>query len=118
MVGQVMRLARRRSLVVLFTDLTAAAIEEGVLPALGPLLRRHVLVVAAVADPLVDELAGGRGSAQAVYAAAAAERALGERRRLASALRRRGVEVVDAPPEAFASAVTDRYLALKAAGRL
>jgi uncharacterized protein (DUF58 family) len=118
MVGQVLRLARRRSLVVLFTDLTAAAIEEGVIPALGPLLRRHVLVLGAVADPRVGELAAGRESAQAVYAAAAAERSLAERRRLADALRRRGVEVVDAAPESFASAVTDRYLALKAAGRL
>ena len=33
-------------------------------------------------------------------------------------LRRRGVEVVDAPPESFAPAVADAYLALKAAGRL
>ncbi len=33
-------------------------------------------------------------------------------------LRRRGVEVVEAPPETFAPAVSDAYLALKAAGRL
>jgi hypothetical protein len=33
-------------------------------------------------------------------------------------LRRRGAEVVDAPPESFAPAVADAYLALKAAGRL
>jgi uncharacterized protein (DUF58 family) len=117
-VGQVLRLARRRCLVVLFTDLTAAAVEEGLLPALTPLLRRHELLVAAVADPRVAELALGRGSAEAVYGAAAAERSLAERRRLAALLRRRGVEVVDVAPEHFASAVSDRYLALKAAGRL
>jgi uncharacterized protein (DUF58 family) len=118
MVGQVLRVARRRCLVVLFTDLTAATVEEGLLPALAPLLRRHELVVAAVADPRVAELAGGRGSAEAVYAAAAAERSLAERRRLAAVLRRRGVEVVDVAPEHFASAVSDRYLTLKAAGLL
>jgi uncharacterized protein (DUF58 family) len=53
-----------------------------------------------------------------VYAAAAAERARGERRRMTGLLRRRGVEVVEAPPETFAPAVCDAYLALKAAGRL
>ena len=50
--------------------------------------------------------------------AAAAERSRTERRRLTAVLRRRGVEVVDAPPEVFAPAVSDAYLALKAAGRL
>jgi uncharacterized protein (DUF58 family) len=118
MVSQVLRLANRRCLVVLFTDLTAATVEEGLLPTLGPLLRRHELLLAAVADPRVHELSGGRGSPDAVYAAAAAERAIAERRRLGQLLRRRGVEVVDAQPTHFASAVCDRYLALKAAGRL
>jgi uncharacterized protein (DUF58 family) len=118
LVGQILQLARRRCLVVLFTDLTAATIEEGLLPALEPLQRRHEVMVAAVADPLVAELASARGSAEAVYSAAAAERASAERRRLAALLRRRGVEVVDVPPAHFASAVTDRYLALKAAGLL
>ena len=117
-VSQVLKVAHRRCLVVLFTDLTAAAVEEGLLPALGPLLRRHELLVAAVADPRVAELALGRGSAEAVYGAAAAERSLAGRRRLAGILRQRGVEVVDVAPEHFASAVSDRYLALKAAGRL
>ena len=37
---------------------------------------------------------------------------------LGEQLRRLGVEVVDVAPEHFASAVSDRYLALKAAGRL
>ncbi len=117
-VGQVLRLARRRCLVVLFTDLTAATVEEGLLPTLTPLLRRHELLVAAVADPLVADLRTGRGSAEAIYASAAAERAIAERRRLAGVLRHRGVEVVDVAPEHFASAVSDRYLALKAAGLL
>jgi uncharacterized protein (DUF58 family) len=117
-VAQILRLARRRCLVVLFTDLTAATVEEGLLPALEPLLRRHEVIVAAVADPRVTEMAAARGSAEAVYQAAAAERASAERHRLAALLRRRGVEVVDVPPEHFASAVCDRYLALKAAGLL
>jgi uncharacterized protein (DUF58 family) len=118
LIGQLLTLARRRSLIVLFTDLVPAVIEEGLLPSLGPVLRRHTVLLAALSDPRVTELAASRGDVSDVYAAAAAERALAERRRLAGLLRRRGVDVVDAPPAHFASAVSDAYLALKAAGRL
>jgi uncharacterized protein (DUF58 family) len=118
MVSTVLRRARRRALVVLFTDLNSAVVEEGLLPALGSLTARHTVVLASVGDPRVAEMAGGRADARAVYEAAAAERTLAERRRLAALLRRRGVEVVDAPPVTFAPAVADAYLALKAAGRL
>ncbi|MDQ6874590.1 MAG: DUF58 domain-containing protein [Actinomycetota bacterium] len=118
LVSEVLRRERKRCLVVLFTALDGAAVEEGLLPVLPSLTSRHTVVLAAVGDPRVAELAGRRGDAEAVYQAAAAERALGERRRLIATLRRRGVEIVDAPPEIFASAVADTYLALKAAGRL
>ncbi len=118
LVATVLRRQRRRALVVLFTDLNSAVVEEGLLPALPSLAGRHTVVVAAVGDPRVEAMARGRGSAAAVYGAAAAERAKAERVRLTALLRRRGVEVVDAPPADFAPAVADSYLALKAAGRL
>ncbi len=118
LVSEVLRRARRRSLVVLFTTLDAAPLEEGLLPLLGALTSRHTVVLAAVADPRVEQLAQGRGELGAVYDAAAAERSRGERRRVAAFLRRSGVEVVDAAPADFAPAVADSYLALKAAGRL
>jgi uncharacterized protein (DUF58 family) len=117
-VAAVLRRHRRRALVVLFTELNTAVVEEGLLPSLGALTLRHTVIVAAVADPRVAAMMTARGSASSVYEAAAAERATAERRRLVSLLRRRGVEVVDAPPESFAPAVADRYLELKAAGRL
>jgi uncharacterized protein (DUF58 family) len=53
-----------------------------------------------------------------VYDAAAAERARNERRAIASRLRMSGVDVVDAPPTEIAPALADRYLAMKATGRL
>ncbi|MEO7982103.1 MAG: DUF58 domain-containing protein [Sporichthyaceae bacterium] len=118
MVRTVLAGPSRRSLVVLLTALDAAPVEEGLLPALGPLLHRHQLVLASVSDPRVAELAGGRGDAASVYAAAAAERARAERRRVGGLLSRRGVEVVDSGPGTLAPELADRYLALKAAGRL
>ena len=118
MVGTILRRVRRRSLVVLLTGLDAAPVEEGLLPVLPALVRRHQVVVASVGDPRVDELARGRGDVLAVYDAAAAERARADRRRVTEMLRRRDVEVVDAPPDELPPALADRYLALKAAGRL
>jgi len=116
--AEVLRRERKRALVVLFTSLDKEPIEQGLLPVLGGLTSRHTVVLAAVGDPRVAELAGGRGDIAAVYDAAAAEQALAERRRIMGVLRRRGVMLVDAPADMFASAVADRYLALKAAGRL
>jgi uncharacterized protein (DUF58 family) len=110
--------AGRRSLVVLVTGLDESAIAEGLDPVLPALLRRHTVLVAAVADPELAELAAGRGDAEAVYTAAAAETARAARRRVVEHLTRRGVEVVDAGPDDLPPAVADRYLALKAAGRL
>lgn len=118
MVAAVLARATRRCLVVLFTGLDPATVTEGLLPGLPSLLTRHTVVVASVADPRIAELAADRTDAAAVYGAAAAERARAERRTAAAQLTRRGVTVVDEPPDTLAPAVADTYLALKAAGRL
>jgi uncharacterized protein (DUF58 family) len=118
MVAAVQRRTRRRALVVLLTDLNASALDEGLMSVLPQLSAKHQVLLAAVADPRVDHLAHGRADAAQVYDAAAAERALNDRRAIASRLRRGGVDVVDAPPEELAPALADRYLAMKATGRL
>ena len=118
MVAAVLRRTRRRSLVVLLTDLNATALDEGLLPVLPQLSARHHMLIAAVGDPRVDEMAAGRSDAAAVYDAAAAERSRNDRRAIATRLRRGGVEVVEAPPTELAPALADRYLAMKATGRL
>jgi uncharacterized protein (DUF58 family) len=116
--GEVLRRERKRAMVVLFTALEAGALGEGLLPVLNQLTARHKVVVAAVHDPELVELAGRRVDAPGVYAAAAAHRTLAERDRLRAALHRHEVEVIDAPADVFASRVADAYLAMKAAGRL
>ncbi|MEU4260276.1 DUF58 domain-containing protein [Streptomyces argenteolus] len=110
--------APRRSLIVLFTGLDAAPIEEGLLPVLPQLTQRHTVLVAAVADPHVETMTRTRGTVDAVYDAAAGTQTQVQRRRTADQLRRHGVVVVDATPHDLAPAVADAYLALKAAGRL
>ncbi|MGW4637823.1 DUF58 domain-containing protein [Sphaerisporangium sp. NPDC004334] len=118
MVAAVLSRAKRRCLVVLLTDLNPAAMDEGLLPVLPQLASRHLVLVAAVSDPRVAEMASGRGTAELVYDAAAAEHLRGQRARLTALLRRQGCEVVDAVPDDLAPALADAYLSLKAAGRL
>jgi uncharacterized protein (DUF58 family) len=118
LVATVLRRAQRRSLVVLLTGLDAAPMEEGLLPVLPQLTRRHEVVVASVADPRIEEMARARGTLDGVYAVAAAEQTRSERRRTADRLSRLGITVVDAPPTDIAPALADAYVALKAAGRL
>ncbi|GGM34578.1 DUF58 domain-containing protein [Dactylosporangium sucinum] len=118
--GEVLRRERKRALVVLFTALEPGALGEGLMPVLPQLAARHKVIVAAVHDPELTRMArvGPAAKPADVYAAAAAQRALTERDRVAAALRHHGVEVVDAPVDEFASRLTDHYLALKHSGRL
>jgi uncharacterized protein (DUF58 family) len=118
MASAVLSVARQRSLVVLLTDLNPAAVSDGLLPLIPALAARHRLLLGAVADPRVAELAAARGDAAGVYGAAAAERAAAERASVSALLRRQGVTVVDEPPERLPAALADAYLSLKAAGRL
>jgi uncharacterized protein (DUF58 family) len=108
----------RRALLVLLTSLDSAAVEEGLLQVVHRLTARHTVLVASVADPDLERAAAGRGDAYAVYGAAAAARGQLERTAVVAQLRRLGVDVVDASPASLPPELADRYLALKAAGRL
>ncbi|MFF2606489.1 DUF58 domain-containing protein [Arthrobacter koreensis] len=116
--GLVASVSSRRSLVVLITSLDAGAVEEGLLPVLPALLAKHVVVVASVRDPALDELRADRTSASAVFRAAAAERALLDRAAVTAQLKSMGAEVVDEPPHELPPKLADMYIRLKASGRL
>jgi uncharacterized protein (DUF58 family) len=118
MVATIQRRIRQRALVVLMTDLNASALDEGLMGVLPQLSSKHHVLIAAVADPRVDRLAAGRADAAQVYDAAAAERARNDRGLIATRLRHMGVDVVDAEPEELAPALADRYLAMKASGKM
>ncbi len=118
LVSTVLARMSRQSLVVLLTGLDATPVREGLLPSLSMLVRRHRVIVASVGDPRVDAMAASRGDTEGVYDAAAAERAKADRDQVGELLSRRGVEVVDGSPDQLPPMLADRYLALKAAGRL
>lgn len=110
--------ARHRAFVVLLTPLEPAAIEEGLLPVLEALTRKHLVLLASVRDPGLPDLANDVADAPATYRAAAVEQALGRRERTASVLRRLGVHVLDESPDDLPHRLCTGYLALKDRGLL
>ncbi|WP_010535091.1 DUF58 domain-containing protein [Brachybacterium squillarum] len=109
---------RKGSLVVLLTPIEESAMHGVLLPVAARIAQDHQLLVASVADPALGALAAGRGDAEQVYLAAAAEQARADRDGVGRALERAGAHVVDADPEHAPQDLADAYLALKAAGRL
>ena len=110
---------RRRSLLVLCTELVEQAFSETLLPAMPLVGRHHLVIVGAVVDPAVARWAAATpDDAGAAYRKAAAIAALSERRRVAGRLRALGATVVDAPPGELAPRLADAYLRVKATGRL
>ena len=110
---------RRRALLVLLSELAEAPVAESLLPALPLVARDHLVLIAGVRDPLVDEWADGvPTNAGEAYRKAAAVEAVDARRRTIARLRGLGAIVVDAPPGRIAPQLADAYLHLKATGRL
>ena len=107
-----------RALVVIGTTAEAPEAARSLLGVLPELTRRHLVLLASVADPGVVALSQQRRRLSEVYLAAAAERALADQRRMAAAVQRLGGDFVSAAPQDLPPAVADRYLAYKAAGRL
>ncbi|RIX28761.1 DUF58 domain-containing protein [Amnibacterium setariae] len=116
--AQVRALTSQRALVVLITSLEGSGTARALLTMLPQLTSRHLVVIASVTDPAVVAMTEERGNLDETYLAAAAERTLLDTDRIAAAAQRLGAQVVTAPPADLPPALADRYLALKAAGRL
>ncbi|KTS02288.1 DUF58 domain-containing protein [Microbacterium testaceum] len=114
--AQVRQLAVRPALVVLLTAHDDPEAARGFLAALPAVAARSRLLVATATDGLGDE--PERTDAASVYAAAAIERARHDADRVRAAVVRAGGDAISASAEDLPPLVADRYLALKAAGRL
>lgn len=110
---------RRRALLVVLTDLGAAAAIDALTHALPVLTARHLVVIGSVVDPAVEQMADRvPADALAAHNAAGAADVLARRQRNAELLARRGAQVVTGPPVVVAERLVDRYLDLKSRGRL
>lgn len=111
-------LTTRPALIVVLTAQDAAESARGFLGAFPDASRATSILVGSVTDDGIAELAQRRGSREEVYLAAAAERTMRDAENVADAVRRAGGEAIAADPESLPPRIADRYLELKAAGRL
>lgn len=105
---------RRRSLVVMFTDLTVIEAARRMLAYVHMLNRRHLCLVVTIADESLQlqELREPR-TAEELYQVGVASQLMLERAELLERLRRSGAEVVDTPADQIAVRTIERYLELK-----
>jgi uncharacterized protein (DUF58 family) len=110
---------RRRALVVVFTDLADPETSAVLLARAALLVRRHLVVVAAVADSEIADAARARPrDEEEAFARVAAERILAERDAAARRLAAAGIRVESVPARALAAAMVGGYLEVKARGAL
>jgi uncharacterized protein (DUF58 family) len=108
------RLQPRRSLILWVTDLAETAMRPEVIDGAVQLLRRHVLLFVAMAQPEVESIARARPASVAeMFRAAAAQEMAGRRELLMARLHEHGALTMDLNPEALTSSVLNQYLAVK-----
>lgn len=114
--AQVRLLTSRPSLVVLLTAQDATDAARGFLGSLPSLTRRTTVLVGTVTDEASPR--EERPDAASVYREAAVERTARDAATVAAAMARAGAEAIADTPDVLPPRIADRYLALKAAGRL
>ena len=108
------RLQPRRSLILWITDLAETAMRPEVIDGAMNLLRRHVLLFVAMAQPEVDSIAQQRPkNIEEMFRAAAAQEMAGRRELMLARLHEQGALTLDLNPEAVTSTVLNQYLLVK-----
>ncbi|MFN2594836.1 MAG: DUF58 domain-containing protein [Actinomycetota bacterium] len=111
--------ARKRSLVVVFTDLFDEAAADSLLDAVPVIARRHAVIVAGAEDPdLAQIVAAPIQSPYDGFAVEVAKDVLASQRAVIARLSHAGVRVVEAPPDRLGARCVDEYLAVKSRARL
>ncbi len=115
---RIQQFQRRRALVVLLTNLRSED-QSDLAAAVRLLARRHLVVVASLTEASAEALAWHPvGQFDQALAAAAAHRYLGERKAVLEHLSGCGALLVDQPAQRLPIALCNRYLDIKAGGRL
>jgi uncharacterized protein (DUF58 family) len=108
------RLQPRRSLILWVTDLAETAMRPEVIDGALQLLRRHVLLFVAMAQPEIEAIAQARPKdVEQMFLATAAQEMAGRRELLLARLHEQGALTLDLTPEALTSSVLNQYLAIK-----
>jgi uncharacterized protein (DUF58 family) len=108
------RLQPRRALILWVTDLAESAMRPEVIDGAVQLLRRHVLLFVAMAQPEIEVIARARpGNVEQMFRSAAAQEMAGRRELLLARLHEQGALTLDLNPETLTSSVLNQYLTVK-----
>ena len=108
------RLQPRRALILWITDLAETAMRPEVVEAASQLLRRHLLLFVAMAQPEVETIAEMQPhNLGQMYLAAAAQGMAARRDALLAQLEEQGALTFDLNPQALTSRLLNQYLAVK-----
>jgi uncharacterized protein (DUF58 family) len=96
------------------TDLADTAMRPEVIDGAAQLLRRHVLLFVAMAQPEVEQIADARPrNVEQMFRAAAAQEMAAHREVLLARLHEQGALTLDLNPEYLTSSVLNHYLMVK-----
>ncbi|WP_026370164.1 DUF58 domain-containing protein [Kallotenue papyrolyticum] len=110
---------RRRSLIVVFSDLVTLEAAQPLIAHLARLARHHLPLLVLMSDPHVTRSARQTPQhTQQLYERAVAEQLLAERRLILDTLQRAGVLTLDVPADQLSVALINKYLELKTRGAL
>jgi uncharacterized protein (DUF58 family) len=108
------RLQPRRALILWITDLAETAMRPEVIDGAAQLLRRHVLLFVAMAQPEVELIAQARPeNLEQMFLATAAKEMAGRRQLLLARLQEQGALTLDLNPDVLTSSVLNQYLKIK-----
>ncbi len=117
-VEQLLALQRRRSLVILLTNLRGEDGKE-LIPALQVLKSRHLVLLASMRERSVeDSISDPVESFSSALRFLAADRYVQERREILATLGALGILTLDSTAQEFAIALANAYFDIKAAGRI
>jgi uncharacterized protein (DUF58 family) len=110
---------KRRSLVILFTDVVTLDAARPLIAYMARLAQRHLPLCVVISDPNITGLAAQPpASSTAVYQRAVAEMLLQERQVVLDTLNRSGVLTLDVPADKLSVSLINKYLELKGRGVL
>jgi uncharacterized protein (DUF58 family) len=118
-IAEAMSALRRRSLVIMLTDVLDAAGSAGLINNLARAARRHLVLCVVMTDPRVAETAHATpGDSEGAWRKAAASDLLRRRRLALEHMKARGILVLETAPQHLSIHLVQRYLEIRQAGRL
>jgi uncharacterized protein (DUF58 family) len=110
---------KKRSLVIIFTDMLDPVAQSSVLAQIATMCRQHLVVCAFMNDSAIDKALQSEPKTEAqAFSVGVALELRDERRAAAATLSRLGVAVIDVPAHDLTTSLIDRYLRIKQRGLL